>query len=239
MTASIKIIGASVRFPKYRYKLGAPLFQKMLGFGREEYSFNALDNLNVRLHSGDRLALIGRNGAGKSTFLKMAAGILPPHQGEVKISGRVFPALTPAPGVISKATCAQNIILQGLSYGLSGDDLKAYIVKVSEFSALGDFLNSPYESLSAGMKSRFSISTLNYVKPEILLMDEWVGAADKTVLNKDIGLLESLVSSSEIFILASHRKEILENYCNRALVFKEGKVIFDGSVQDALHFPDR
>lgn len=239
MTASIKIKNASVRFPIYRYKPDASLFQKMLGFGREKHSFNALDQLDIEIKSGDRVALIGKNGAGKSTLLKVMAGILPPNEGEVKIAGRVFPALTAAPGVIAKATCAQNIILQGLSYGLKGDRLKAYAAEVGEFSALGDFLNSPYESLSAGMKSRFSVSTLNYVKPEILLMDEWVGAADTTVLEKNNGLLSSLVSSSKIFVLASHRKDILKNYCNRALVLKEGKVIFDGSVQDALQVPEK
>ena len=229
----VSLKDVSVTFPIYKSKPNAKIWEKMIGTGLDMHEFDALRDISFELKGGDRLALLGKNGSGKSTLLKVLAGALPPSSGSVQVRGEVFPALTLVPGVVPRATCRQNIYLQGLGFGLKGQELSDYVAEVSKFSGLGDFLNSPYNTLSAGMKSRFAVSTLSYVKPELLFMDEWIGAADRVVLEKNEGLLSSLVKGSDIFVLASHRAEIVKNHCNKALVLDKGRMMFYGSVESA------
>jgi len=223
----------SVKFTKYKSQKSSSMLSKMLGVSVTKEDFYVLNDLSFEVKRGDRVGLLGRNGSGKTTLLRLMAGVLPPTCGALDVVGRVFPALTAAPGIQPQATCLQNIILQGLSYGLKAEALKAYVDEVSIFSDLGDFLNSPYSALSAGMKGRFAVATLNYVQPELLFMDEWIGAADKKVLQKNQGLLAELVKSSEIFVMASHRRDIIEEHCNKAIVMDGGKMMFYGDVQPA------
>ena len=223
----------SVKFPIYESQASTSMLRKMMGLSGPRKEFYALDSLSLQILKGERVGLLGKNGSGKSTLLRLMAGILPPTSGKLKVVGRVFPALSAAPGIQSQATCLQNIILQGLSYGLKSDDLMKYVNEVSVFSDLGDFLNSPHSALSAGMKGRFAVATLNYVQPELLFMDEWIGAADTKVLKKNQGLLAKLVDQSDIFVMASHRRDIIEEHCNKAIVMDEGKMVFFGDVESA------
>jgi len=232
--SSVSLKDVSIVFPINKVSNETSLLKKMLNIGNTKEHFHALKQVNLELEAGDRVALLGKNGSGKSTLLKVLAGLLPPNQGDINVQGKVFPALKPANMIVSSATCYQNIVLQGLFYGLKGDELRAYIEEVAKFSELGDFLNSSYGSLSAGMKSRFAISTMSYVKPEIIFMDEWIGAADKKVVQKNNGLLSSIVDSSDIFVLASHRKELVRQHCSRALVLNTGEIVFDGDLEDGF-----
>ena len=235
----IQVDNVSVQFPIFKEKTDASFLQKMIGIGVDKSYFFALKDINFNLHKGDRLALLGKNGSGKSTLLKVLAGVLPPSNGQVNVTGKIFPALSPTPGVIRGATCSQNIILQGLAYGLHGQELEEYVKQVSEFSELGDFLNSKYNALSAGMRSRFAVSTMNQAKPQILFMDEWVGSSDAKVLEKNKGLLSSIVEGSDIFVLASHRKELVRDHCNKALVLKKGKVLHYGDIDEGLELSNQ
>jgi len=223
----------SVKFTVNKMQKSASMLSKMLGRTGQKSDFYALKRVSLDIGMGDRVGLLGSNGSGKSTLLKLMAGLLPPSSGELDVSGEVFPALTAGPGIQSQATCLQNIVLQGLSFGLKREELKAYVDEVSEFSGLGHFLNSPHNTLSAGMKGRFAVSTLCYVRPQLLFMDEWIGAADKKVLEKNMGLLANLVERSDIFVMASHRRDIIENHCNKAVVMNGGEVVFYGDVDSA------
>jgi len=223
-----------VKFPIYKSRPDSGLMAKLLGRSKTKSSFDVLSDVSFELNDGDRVALIGKNGAGKSTLLQVIAGLLPPSQGKVVTNGQIFPFLTPTPGLLVNATCMQNIILQGLSYGFKGDDLRSYIDTVSAASDLGDFVNSPVSTLSAGMRSRFSISTLCGVEPELLFLDEWIGAADQKVLGQEKGLLASLVDQSKIFVIASHRSDVILSYCNKAIVLEEGKIVHFGDVEAGL-----
>lgn len=223
----------SVKFPIYKSRKSTSMLRKMIGRSGFREDFYALNDLSFEIRKGDKVGLLGKNGSGKSTLLRLMAGLLPPTSGRLHVVGRVFPALTAAPGLQTQATCLQNIILQGLAYGLKSEDLKKYVDEVSEFSGLGDFLNSPHSTLSAGMKGRFAVATLNYVQPQLLFMDEWIGAADSKVLQKNLGLLAQLVDSSDIFVMASHRRDIIEEHCDKAIVMDRGRLAFYGDVESA------
>ena len=212
------------------------LFDMMLGRNVNEKKFKALSSISLEFNEGDRVALLGKNGAGKTVLLKSLSGLLPPSEGVLQIDGSILPAIDMSAGLILSATCLQNIILRGLSFNLKGEDLKRYVHKVAEFTELGDFLNSPITSLSAGMRSRLVVSTFHAITPEILLMDEWIGVADKKIALKQHGLLETLVSETKIFVLASHREALIKAHCNRALVLDGGSIVFAGSVEDSLEY---
>ena len=208
----------------------------MLGARGGRREFQALHDISIRLNDGDRVALLGRNGAGKTVLLKTLSGLLPPTEGYLQVSGNVLPAVDMSAGLVQKATCMQNIVLRGLSFGLRGKELKNYIDDVAEFTELGDFLNSQINSLSAGMRSRFVVATLNAINPEILLMDEWISVADKKIAEKQNGLLTKLVNKTRIFVLASHREALVRAHCNKALVLDKGRIVFSGSVPDGLDY---
>jgi len=234
MTSSIKLTNGVVEFQVYSSSGKSSGLANMIGLNRKKRFFRSLDNINLEFKTGDRVALLGKNGAGKSTLLKVLSGFLPCSSGSLDIVGSVHPALTPAPSILRTATCLQNIHLQGFYLGFKGEKLKEYVDAVCEFAQLGDFIYSPYDVLSAGMKSRFSVATMSFIKPEILLMDEWVGAADKLVLERQNGLLAKAISQCDIFVLASHRKDLVRYHCERGIVLQDGKVVFDGDVDDAL-----
>ena len=228
--SSVKVKGVGVKLPIFSETRKPNLFRQMLGIRSNVSEFYALKDIDLSISSSDRVAVIGENGAGKTTLLRVLAGLLPPDEGEVKTVGKVFPSLRPAQGLIPKATCIQNMILQGLGYNLEGQALERYVSEVSKFSGLGDFLNSPLASLSQGMKSKFAVSTLKSLEPDILIMDEWIGTADLSVTRDKSGLLSELIEKSEIFVIASHRQGIVKSTCNRALVLAGGRLIYDGSV---------
>lgn len=231
--SKVSLKNVSVKFTLNKSEKSSSMFSKMLGRSAGKVDFYALKDLSLDISKGDRVGLLGKNGSGKSTLLRLIAGLLPPSTGSLDVSGRVFPALTAAPGILPQATCLQNIILQGLSFGLKSNELANYVDAVSEFSELGNFLNSPHSALSAGMKGRFAVATLCYVQPQLLFMDEWIGAADKKVLEKNMGLLANLVEICDVFVMASHRRDIVENHCNKAVVLDAGRMVFYGEVGDA------
>ncbi len=204
-------------------------------FGKHRDFFKALDKVSFELNDGDRLALIGVNGSGKSTLLKVLANNIVPSDGNFKVDGKITAALDINVGNLAYATCIENIRLKGLMYGYKGKKLKTYIDTVSEFSQLGDFLNSPVNTLSAGMKSRLLVSMYNGISAEILIMDEWIGAADAKVVGKD-GILTKIVENTNIFVLASHKDNLIKTICNKGMVLKEGKVMFFGDINEAISF---
>ncbi len=207
-----------------------PLFTKR---GSLNY-YEAIKTLSLHLKSGDRLALLGSNGSGKSTLLRVLAGILPPIKGSLEINGEVFPALSPVYGIQREATCYENIRLKGLLYNFRGKELKAYENAVAQFSELNEFLDMPVKTLSKGMQSRLQVAMLNHVKPDILLMDEWIGAADENIVRKNNGILNALVDQAEIFVLASHRKKLVKDFCTTGLVMQKGEIVFHGGIKEAL-----
>ena len=196
------------------------------GVGNRDY-FSALDNLDLTFSTGDKVAVVGENGAGKSTLLRVLSGMLPPSSGELVVDGSVFSMVTNA-ALVSDATCRQNIILNGLYMGLDQQELNEYVNAVEAVAHLGDFIQSPLASLSTGMRSRLMVAMIPDAKADILIMDEWIGTADKKVLEYGSGLLARQIENCEIFIIASHRNDILERFCNKKLELASGKVQYFG-----------
>ena len=202
--------------------------------GADILTVKALSNINLELKRGDRLGVVGPNGAGKTTLLKVLAGIYAPSRGELISEGRITALLTTTMGINPDATGRENIILRGIFMDVRPKVMERYIDDVAEFSGLGDFLDLPVKTYSSGMLVRLCLAASTCFAPEIVLMDEWLSAGDAAFLVKAQKRLSSYVDNSSILVLASHSLPIIREWCNRGIYLCEGKIVFEGTVDEAI-----
>jgi ABC-type polysaccharide/polyol phosphate transport system ATPase subunit len=185
----------------------------------------SIKDISIELKAGDRLALSGSNGSGKTTLLKLLSGGLPPTSGTVEYHGRLMNMLNPSVGINPEATGYENILLKGLYLNQSLKEMRDIAEEIIEFSELGDAIYQPVRTYSAGMKARLSFSVVVFSKPDILLLDEWLGVGDKNFQQKAADKMRDFVESSSITVLATHNERLKSMICNRELILKNGRVI--------------
>lgn len=191
---------------------------------------NALDDVSFALEAGDRLGLLGSNGAGKTTLLKVLYGIYRPTRGSVEASGRVDALFNINLGFRAEASGRRNIVLRGLINGWSRSEIERRIDEIVGFSELGGFIDMPFSSYSQGMAARLAFAIATSFEPEILLMDEWIGAGDPTFQERAKARLDQIVVKAGIIVLASHNEALIRRTCNKLLVLEKGAVkSFGGS----------
>jgi lipopolysaccharide transport system ATP-binding protein len=185
----------------------------------------ALKNISLDIRSGDRVGLMGHNGSGKTSLLRMIAGIYEPTSGQMEVRGQVSSFINLGLGMDLEATGAENILLCGLMFGLGFDEINRLTPSIGEFSGLGDFLDVPVRTYSSGMLMRLVFSIVTSVHAEILLMDEWlsVGDADFVVHAED--RLQSLVDAANILVLATHDQTIVDKLCNVVVRLEHGEIV--------------
>lgn len=193
-------------------------------------SVQAINDLSLELNDGDRVGLIGHNGAGKSTLLRTLAGIYSPSKGLIFRDGKVSTILELGAGIDRELTGYENIIRMAMFMGETKTNAKKIIPDIEQFSELGSFLEVPVHTYSAGMLTRLAFGVATAVSPDILLVDEVIGAGDENFQKKARSRLENLIHSSKIFVLASHSDEIIKRFCNRTLEFEHGKLIRDSRI---------
>lgn len=195
---------------------------------------HALKNISLEIKAGERVGLLGHNGAGKSTFLKTIAGLYPITSGRVDIQGEVRSLFDLSMGFEPDATGRENILYRGLLLGLSPAFMREKEAEIVEFAGLGEFIDYPIKTYSAGMQVRLAFAISTAVGGDILLLDEVIGAGDANFMAKAKQRITSLVEQAEILVLASHDFGALKSLCSRGIVFHHGEIIFDGSVDSAL-----
>jgi lipopolysaccharide transport system ATP-binding protein len=232
----ILIEGVSVFFPLYHgnarslKKTVLAAASGRLGQDRQHrVVVQALRDISFSLHGGDRLGLIGSNGAGKTTLLRTLAGIYEPVMGRVVVHGSLNALLDASLGMNMELTGRENIMLRGLYNGLPRTGLARLEQDVAEFAGLGDFLDLPVRIYSAGMVVRLGFALATAIRPEILLMDEWILAGDAEFMERARHRLEAMVRSADILVLSTHDTQIVTAWCSRALWLDQGRVRFDGS----------
>ncbi|MEM7790842.1 MAG: ABC transporter ATP-binding protein [Verrucomicrobiota bacterium] len=194
----------------------------------------ALDRISFELGHGDRMAIVGRNGSGKTTLLQVLAGILTPHSGRVEKRGRSTSLINVALGVQPEATGNRNITLRGLAAGRTRVEIEAKRQEIAVFSELGDFLDMPVETYSAGMKMRLTFAIATAFEPEILILDEWLSAGDSAFKAKATKRMNDFVEKAGILVLASHSRKLMEENCEQALWMDKGRVIEFGPVKEII-----
>jgi lipopolysaccharide transport system ATP-binding protein len=187
----------------------------------------ALDGLNFTLNNGDRVGLIGHNGAGKSTLLRVLAGVYTPSSGSALIRGEIGSLIDISLGIDTEATGRENIYLRGALLGLERAEITERIGDITEFSELGDFIDMPLRTYSSGMHLRLAFAVSTIVRPEILLMDEWLSVGDEGFKHKAEIRMNDLIDATKILVIASHSKELVLKTCNRAIWLEHGKIRMD------------
>lgn len=202
--------------------------------GKDTIDVQALRTVTFRLQSGDRLALIGHNGSGKSTLLKVLAGIYPPTDGFALIRGRISSSLNISLTFEEDASGYDNIRFAGLWMGLSKKNIERLVEDTVRFTDLGNFLAMPIRTYSAGMKTRLAFAVSTAVVPDILLLDEGLGAGDASFWEKAQDRTNRYLGSVKILVLASHSTELLKKFCNKALWLEHGEVKAFGALESTL-----
>ena len=197
-------------------------------------SVQALDSINIRLNSGDRLGLIGHNGAGKSTLLSVLAGVYKPEQGTVSYQGKITPLFNLAPGMDTVDTGLENIITIGMFLGMSKQEILAKTESIIEFTELADYIHLPVRTYSAGMVARLTFGIATALEPDILLIDEGIGAGDQSFANKAKQRLEDFYKKINIIVVASHSNDLIRQLCNKAILLEHGKIKAYGTVDEIL-----
>jgi len=192
--------------------------------------FVAINNLNLEIAQGEKVGIIGANGAGKTTILKLIAGITSPTSGKVSINGKVVSLIDVAAGFHPDLTGEENIFLNGLLIGMSKDEIQQKFDEIVSFADIGKFIDSPLYTYSAGMNLRLGFSIAIHSDPDILLLDEGVVAGDENFSKKISEKIKYFFNSGKTVILASHWLDYLHQNCNRIIWVDAGEIIRDGSI---------
>lgn len=233
--AQILVEGVSIFFPLYHgsarslKKTVMAAASGRLGKDRQDrVVVQALREISFTLHGGDRLGLIGANGGGKTTLLRTLAGIYEPVMGRVRVQGSLNALLDASLGMNLELTGRENIMLRGLYNGLPRPMLGQLEQDVAEFAGLGNFLDLPVRIYSAGMVVRLGFALATAIRPQILLMDEWILAGDAEFMERARHRLEAMVRSADILVLSTHDLEIVRTWCSRVLWLDQGRIRADG-----------
>ena len=239
--AHINVENATIEFPVYGSERSFRkfLFKNTIG-GRIGHDTNdrvkitAIKNASFDIGPGDRVGLIGQNGAGKSTLLKALAGIYEPVYGRIEVEGQVSAIFGTGLGIDGDDTGYRNIEICGLVLGMSEAEIARKTDDIAAFTELGEYLSLPVRTYSVGMQMRLTFAIATAIEPEILLMDETIGAGDAKFQTKAINRVGELMKRASILVLASHSNEIVRQYCSKAILLYFGEIIMFGDVEDVI-----
>ena len=200
----------------------------------QNINIRALDGIAFTLKDGDRLGLVGHNGAGKSTLLRLLGKVYIPCAGTARIEGSIGSLIALSLGIDQEATGRENIYIRGSLLGLKKQEIEQKIGQIIELCDLGSFIDLPIRTYSTGMQMRLAFAVSTMIRPDILIMDEWLSVGDESFRSKAESRMVDLVNNAQILIIASHSKELIKNTCNRVIWLEHGKIKMDGTPEDVL-----
>jgi len=209
-------------------------YRRRRGFLRHD-KFWALKNISIDLYHGETLGVIGRNGVGKSTLLRLIAGIISPDKGEIINHGVSASLLSLQVGFSQRLTGRENAVLSGLMLGLTKDKILEKIDDISLYADLGEFFDMPVNYYSHGMRARLGFSVAIYAEPDVILLDEVLGVGDIDFREKSIRTMKEKINSDKTVVLVSHSAETIQDTCDRLIWIENGEVREEGEVTNVLH----
>ena len=193
--------------------------------------FLALDDVSFSVEKGQTLGLIGNNGAGKSTILKIIAGILKPTSGSVITKGNIVPMLELGAGFDLELTGKENIFLNGAILGYKKEYLESKYEEIVDFAEIRDFIDMPIRNYSSGMMARLAFSIASVVQPEILIVDEILAVGDSNFQEKSYARMKELMSGGATVLFVSHDIEKIEEMCDKVIWLDHGKIVEEGKAK--------
>ena len=195
----------------------------------------AINDLSFTIHKGEGVALFGRNGAGKSTVLKMITGVSFPTEGDITVNGRVSALLELTAGFNPEFTGRENIYLKCNIMGMSDKEIKDVEQPIIEFANLGEYIDQPVRTYSSGMKARLGFAINANIKPEILIVDEALSVGDKAFRVKCRRKIREIMKDGEVtFLFVTHASGFAKEFCTRGIVLEKGTMKFDGDINEAI-----
>ena len=208
---------------------------KSIGRGHKQLRvIRALDEVNLDVEYGHVLGVIGTNGAGKSSLMRVIAGIIPPSQGRIEVYGSVSTLLALGVGFNPSMSGRDNVFLGGLASGMSRDEIETHFEEIAEFSELGDDIDAPMRTYSSGMFARLAFSVAATVRPDILIVDEALSTGDAKFKEKSLNRIKELRSDDRALILVSHAMATLRDVCNDVVWLHKGKIVQRGGPNQTI-----
>lgn len=195
----------------------------------------AVNDVSFEVGRGESVALFGKNGAGKSTILKMITGVTFPSSGEITVNGRVSALLELTSGFDPEFTGRENIYLKGQLLGLKNSEIESLEDEIVKFAEIEEYIDQPVRTYSSGMKARLGFSINVNIRPEILIVDEALSVGDEEFKNKCIKKVNEIINKDNVTLLfVTHSTHMAKEFCKRGIVMENGKKTFDGSIGDAI-----
>ena len=199
----------------------------------------ALDGVTMRIAPGETVGVVGRNGAGKSSTLKVLAGIIPLDSGRVEITGQVVSLLELGAGFGRDFSGRENILLNGALHGLNREQIEARMDDIIAFTELGDVIDVPVKTYSSGMFVRLGFAITAHLDADVLLIDEVLAVGDEAFQRKCEQRIAEQVNAGATLVLVSHDASLIERTCERVIVLDHGRVTFDGPTSEGMPYYHR
>ncbi|HVX14554.1 MAG TPA: polysaccharide ABC transporter ATP-binding protein [Pirellulales bacterium] len=224
------------RFKLYHNLITGPIKEHVFFWKREQYyqEFMAVQDVSFEVQRGEVVGIIGPNGAGKTTLLKMIAGLLPVDRGRIEVRGKVTALLALGVGVHPEFSGRENILYGGMLLGMSKREVLRKTESIVEFAELGEFIDRPLRTYSAGMRARLLFSISMSIDPDILIVDEALATGDSYFVGKSLGRIHEMCSSGATVLFVSHNMGQIQNLCSRGLVLMHGRLIHNGGATEAV-----
>jgi ABC-2 type transport system ATP-binding protein len=233
--AAIEVDGLGVRFRLGRR--GRRSFKDLFAGSKRRNrpgEFWALRNVSFRVHHGEAIGVVGRNGQGKSTLLKLVAGVMLADEGRVSVHGGVAPLIELTGGFVGDLTVRENVKLTAGLHGMSRAEIAERYDGMIEFAELDKFQETPYKHLSNGMKVRLAFSVVSQLEEPILLVDEVLAVGDKGFREKCYRRIDELLAEGRTLFFVSHNEKDLRRFCTRGLYLDKGGLVLDASIGEVL-----
>ncbi|MBW8880278.1 MAG: ABC transporter ATP-binding protein [Asticcacaulis sp.] len=238
MTAIIQLSGVELSYPVYSIRAHSlrntlanmAIGGKLLKDGQDVIHVKALDGVSFTLEEGDRMGIIGHNGAGKTTLLKVLAGIYEPDRGLVNVVGRISSMIDIGLGLDAALTGRENVLSMGRMRGFGTKAVLERLDEIVDFSELGPYIDMPVKTYSAGMQARLVFAVATTLDPDVLLLDEWIGAGDQSFHEKAKGRMNEILEKSRVMVLATHNFGLIKSTCNKLLVLDGGRQTYFGDL---------
>jgi ABC-type polysaccharide/polyol phosphate transport system ATPase subunit len=227
---TVEMENVALRFPR---SSGILAFIKSF-FKKSNDGFTALEGINLTVKSGEVVGVIGKNGSGKSTLLRVIAGIYPTDEGECRVRGDISLLSGLGTGFSRHLTGRENAILYGSILGHSIQTMEELMAEIIDFSELGEFIDQPLRTYSAGMKARLGLAVASAIQPDILLVDEVLGVGDPNFREKSMERILGMVEDAGTVVIVSHSFALMKKICSRMVLIHKGKILSEGEPESVI-----
>jgi ABC-2 type transport system ATP-binding protein len=231
----ISVDDVGIRFR--RNNKGRRTFKDLFGSKKRRSrpnEFWALRHVSFDVHEGEAIGVVGRNGQGKSTLLKLVATVLIPDEGSIHVNAGVAPLIEITGGFVDDLTVRDNVALTAGLHGMSKKQIADKFDNIIEFAEIDDFLDTPYKHLSSGMKVRLAFAVVTSLEEPILLVDEVLAVGDKAFRNKCYVRIEEMLAQGRTLFFVSHNERDLKRFCTRGLYLDKGALKLDAPIDEVL-----